>query len=133
MTSYDRPFSASFCRYRELYGGSTETLRLRISPLAAVQDVVLPAEAGVADTQAVQSIALRSIGVPPEQVAKAAERLEQRQAETQRLALQAAENASAQVAAKQAEDAEKLKARAASGAPAQPRAAPAPAPAPSED
>lgn len=102
--------------YRAIYGGTTERLRLRVSPLAAVQDIVLLTTSGIADAQAVQSMALRSVGLPPDQVSAAADRLEERSADTKRLALQAAENAAAQVAAKAAEDELRLKERAAGGA-----------------
>lgn len=101
--------------YRSIYGGTTERLRLRVSPLAAVQDVVLLTTSGIADAQSVQSMALRSVGLPPDEVQRAAERLEERQEQTNRLALQAAETAAAQVAAKAAEDEQRLKQRAAGG------------------
>jgi hypothetical protein len=65
--------------YRSIYGGNSDTVRLRTSPLAAVQEVVLLKESGIADVLAVQSLALRSVGLAPEQVSAAAERLEKLQ------------------------------------------------------
>lgn len=98
--------------YRRVYGDGTEVLRLRISPLAATQEVVLLTEAGIADAESVQALALRSVGLSPDEVVRAGERLRRRREQTERAALEAAQNAAAQVAAKAAEDELKQKERA---------------------
>ena len=111
--SVERVLSAS---YRAIYGSDdAETLRLSVSPLAAVPELVMLTSAGIADAQAVQRLALRSVGVGLEDVNAADNRMRQREAETHVLAQEAAQVAAAQVAARAAEQREKAKERVANG------------------
>ena len=101
--------------YRRVYGrgaeGGVESLRLAISPMAAIGDVTALIAAGVADTKAVQRLALRSIGLGTEDIEAANDRLDKQTEETHKLAVAAAQKAAQEVAAKAAADREAEKAR----------------------
>lgn len=101
--------------YRRIYGrgaeGGAESLRLAISPMAAIADITALTTAGVADAKSVQRLALRSIGLGTEDIEAASDRLDKQTEEVHKLAVAAAEKAAQEVAAKAAADREQEKAR----------------------
>jgi hypothetical protein len=101
--------------YRRVYGrgaeGGAESLRLAISPMAAIADITALTTAGVADAKSVQRLALRSVGLGTEDIEEAADRLDKQTEETHKLAVIAAQKAAQEVAAKAAVDREQEKAR----------------------
>lgn len=101
--------------YRRIYGrgaeGGAESLRLATSPMAAIADVTALTSAGVADAEAVQRLALRSIGLGTEDIEEAHRRLKKQLLETHKLAVEAAQRAAENVASRAAADRETERAR----------------------
>lgn len=103
--------------YRKIYNAaeSADTLRLQVSPLAAVPELVMLNQAGIADAETVQGLALRSVGLSLEEIEAAGKRLKEQREQTNQLANEAAQVAAAQVAAAAAESEEKRRLRASNG------------------